>query len=65
VKLTPHGTDRVSLVFGLAFLGGAVLWLTARFVTLQPATVGWIAAGGLIVLGMLGIAVTITTKQRR
>jgi hypothetical protein len=65
MKLIPHGTDRVSLIFGLAFLGGAALWLTARLVTLNPATVGSIAAGGLIVLGMLGITVTITTRQRR
>jgi hypothetical protein len=62
--MKPHRTDPLSLVFGLIFLGGAALWLTSRMVTLQLATVGWVVAGGLIVLGGSGLVRAITTSRR-
>lgn len=63
--MKPHGTDGLSLTFGLVFLGAAGLWLLARMVDLNAATVGWLVAGGVVVLGALGIARAIVSAGRR
>jgi hypothetical protein len=60
-----HRTDGLSLAFGLVFLAAAGLWLLARLVTLNAATVGWLAVGGLVMLGGLGIAHAIINSGRR
>lgn len=62
--MKPHRTDLVSLAFGLVFVGGAALWLTARLVTLDAVTVGWFLAGALIVLGGIGVVHMITAGRR-
>lgn len=50
-----HRTDGVSLVFALIFLGVAGWWLVAQFLDLAVPEVGWILAGGLILVGVLGL----------
>jgi hypothetical protein len=57
--------DRVSLAFGVLFLGLAGLWLATRWLDLPAVTVGWIVAGGLVVLGLAGIAGVLTSAHRR
>lgn len=59
------GIDRVSLVFGLIFLGLAALWLVSRVIDLDAVTVGWIVAGGLVALGLAGIVGALTGSRRR
>lgn len=65
MKLTPHRADAVSFGFGLVFLAAAMLWVIANFVSVQPATVGWLVAGALLVLGGLGIAQTLRSRPDR
>lgn len=62
--MTPHRTDGVSLAFGLAFLGAAALWLITRLIPLGAAAVGWLVAGGLIVLGGLGVVHAVVRSGR-
>lgn len=52
-----HGTDAVSLVFGILFVAISVWWVVDRyvFVDLDLPHVGWIAAGALILLGLVGV----------
>ncbi|MEO3775902.1 hypothetical protein ABGB16_03410 [Micromonospora sp. B11E3] len=50
-----HRTDLVSLVFALLFLGLAAWWLSAQLLGLALPPVGWFLAGGLILIGMLGL----------
>ncbi len=52
-----HSMDAVSLVFGLLFLAVAGWWVAARFLNLDwnVPNFGWIAAGALILLGLLGV----------
>lgn len=62
--MKPHATDRLSLVFGLIFVGAAGLWLTSQLVNLRPATVGWILASGLVLLGGFGLVQALTASRR-
>jgi hypothetical protein len=57
--------DGVSLAFGLFFLAAAALWLTARLLTLPAGLLGWTVAGGLIAVGVAGIAGALVGNQRR
>jgi hypothetical protein len=57
--------DGVSLSFGLLFLGAAVLWLVTRFVTVPAGALGWIVAGGLILVGWAGVVGTLLNNRRR
>lgn len=50
-----HPTDRVSLGFALIFLAVAGWWLVAQVANLQLPALGWFVAGGLILLGVLGL----------
>lgn len=59
-----HRSDPVSLVAGLAFLGAAGLWVTVRVATIESATVGVIVAGGLLLLGALGLVYTVVSIRR-
>ncbi len=54
-----HTTDTVSLVFGLIFLGIVGLWVVGLFVDVDIPHFGWIAALGLIVLGLLGVVASL------
>lgn len=50
-----HRTDGVSLTFGLIFLFIAGWWFLARGVHFNSPQIGWFLAGGLILLGTLGL----------
>lgn len=62
--MKPHTTDAVSLTFGLVFLGIAGLWTVRQVASLSAATTSAAAAGSLIVLGLLGIALAWRSAQR-
>lgn len=62
--MKPHTTDAVSLTFGLVFLGIAGLWSANQVASLSPATTSAVAAGSLIVLGLLGIALAWRSTPR-
>lgn len=63
--MKPHGTDLISLTFGLVFLGAAGLWAVSRQVDLDASTVGWLAVAALIVLGGVGITHAIVSSGQR
>ncbi|MFK3981137.1 hypothetical protein ACI2K4_12250 [Micromonospora sp. NPDC050397] len=50
-----HRTDGVSLTFALIFLAIAGWWLAAQFLDFALPAVGWMLAGGLILIGVLGL----------
>lgn len=50
-----HRTDVVSLGFGLVFVALAGWWLLAQLLGLDLPPVGWFLAGGLILIGALGL----------
>ncbi|MQA25630.1 MAG: hypothetical protein GEU94_09170 [Micromonosporaceae bacterium] len=62
-----HGTDAASLVFGVLFLGIAGWWLLADFTgwELSVSVIAWLAAGLLIVVGVLGITTAIRSSRDR
>jgi len=63
--MKPHHTDRISLVFGLLFLGAAGLWLLAQFVVLHPAVIAMLVAAGLVMVGVIGLLHTILSDRHR
>lgn len=63
MKLSPHRADAVSFGFGLVFLAAAVVWVVANFVRVQPATIGWLVAAALLVLGSLGLVQTLRSGR--
>jgi hypothetical protein len=59
-----HSTDAVSLVFGIAFVLIAGWWALVRVLhsydlNLNVPHIGWFLAGGLILLGLLGVAASL------
>jgi hypothetical protein len=50
-----HSADGVSLAFGLIFLGIVGWWAVENFVDINIPNVGWFVAIGLIVIGLLGV----------
>jgi hypothetical protein len=61
----PHGTDLISLTFGLVFIAAAALWALTRVVDVGTAMIGWAAVAGLIVMGAVGITQAVVTANRR
>lgn len=57
--MNKHDTDVLSLTFGSVFLAVVVWWLVARWVSVDLPTGGWLVAGGLILLGLLGLYATV------
>lgn len=64
---TRHRTDIVSLIFGLLFLGVAGWWAASYYldwmVSWQVADAGWLLAGGLILLGLIGIVASLRRRR--
>ncbi|MFD6265170.1 hypothetical protein ACGF5H_14220 [Micromonospora chalcea] len=58
-----HRTDVVSFAFGLVFLGLSVWWLLARILGLSVPPVGWFLAGGLVLIGLLGLIGALRSGQ--
>jgi hypothetical protein len=56
-----HATDLVSLIFGLLFLLTAAWWYGAIYLDLDLnlPNIGWFLAGGLIVLGLIGVGASL------
>jgi hypothetical protein len=59
-----HGTDGVSLTFALIFLGLSAWWLVDRYVSIDVPNLGWVLAVGLIVVGLLGVAMSLRNGRR-
>jgi len=59
-----HGTDGVSLTFGLIFLGIVIVWLFNVVVNLHVRQPGWIAAGALILFGLIGLLGALRSDRR-
>ncbi|MBB5871563.1 hypothetical protein F4553_004942 [Allocatelliglobosispora scoriae] len=51
-----HSTDVLSLVFGLVFVVIATGWLLRHTISIELPDFGWFVAGGLIVVGLIGLA---------
>ncbi len=60
-----HRTDGVSLTFGLVFLVFVGWYVAARLVDLNLPMVGWTVAGGLILLGLLGLVGALRAGRTR
>ena len=58
-----HGTDVVSLLFGLLFIALSAWWAVAYYldwtVNWNVPNFGWIAAGVLIVVGLFGVVASL------
>jgi hypothetical protein len=50
-----HRTDGVSLTFAVVFGAFVAWWGLAQAIDLELPTIGWFAAGGLILVGLLGL----------
>jgi hypothetical protein len=63
--MKPHRTDSVSLTFGLIFLGIVIVWLFNVVVDLHVKQPGWIAAGALILFGLLGLLGALRSDRKK
>lgn len=50
-----HETDVLSFVFGVAFLVVATVWVVAKLLDISWLSVGWLFAGAMVVIGLLGV----------
>jgi hypothetical protein len=62
--MKPHRTDGVSLSFGLIFLAVAVWWAIAQVTAIKLPALGWLAAGALILFGVVGVLSAIRSGRR-
>ena len=62
--MKPHRTDRISLGFGLLFLSFVVLWLLGSQLHVTAQTVAWLAAGGLIGFGAVGLIASLRPRRQ-
>jgi hypothetical protein len=62
--MKPHRTDALSLTFGLLFLGVLVWWVLGRRMDVHLPRLGWIVAGSLIALGIVGLARALRSDRR-
>jgi hypothetical protein len=54
-----HETSMVSLTLGVVFLVVVAVWAITKTITVDLPSGGWFVAGGLIFLGVAGLAVAI------
>jgi hypothetical protein len=62
--MKPHRTDGVSLSFGLIFLTVAMWWAIAQVTAIKLPALGWLAAGALILFGVVGVLSAIRSGRR-
>lgn len=62
--MKPHRTDGVSLSFGLIFLGIVCWWVVEQVTDVHLPALGWLAAIGLILLGVIGLGSAIRSGRR-
>lgn len=60
-----HATDVLSLVFGVTFLVVAAVWVVAKLFDISWLSVGWLFAGGTVVIGLLGLLSALRPGRRR
>ena len=61
--MNKHATDAVSLGFGSVFLAAVAGWLVTSWFAVDPPSVGWLVAGGLVLLGVFGLVATILQRR--
>lgn len=61
--MKPHRTDGVSLSFALIFVAIVGWYVLAQAFDLALPAVGWFVAGGLILLGVLGLLMALRTSR--
>lgn len=59
-----HELDVVSLVFGLVFAMVALLWPLWRLDLLDEGSLSWIPAVALVVIGLLGVTLSIMRSRQ-
>lgn len=59
-----HELDVVSLVFGLVFAMGALLWPLWKLDVLDDRSLSWLPALALVVIGLLGVTLSIMRSRR-
>ena len=59
-----HELDVVSLVFGLVFAMVALLWPLWRLDVLDETSLSWLPALALVVIGLLGVTLSILRSRR-
>lgn len=59
-----HELDVVSLVFGLMFGMVALLWPLWKLGALDGDSLSWIPALALVVIGLVGVTLSITRSRR-
>jgi len=60
-----HETDVLSLVFGVAFLVVAAVWVVAKVIDISWFSIGWLFAGAMVVIGLLGLLSAFRPGHRR
>jgi hypothetical protein len=50
-----HETDVLSMVFGVAFLAVAAVWVVAKVLDISWLSIGWLFAVAMVVIGLLGL----------
>ena len=61
--MNKHEIDVVSLSFGWVFLAITAWWLVVTTVDIDLPPAGWFLAGGLIVLGLLGLFAAVRPRH--
>jgi hypothetical protein len=57
--MSRHATDVVALTAGCVFLAIVAVWALAKTVTIDLPSMGWFAAGLLVVLGAVGLVAAV------
>jgi hypothetical protein len=60
-----HDVDAVSFAFGAVFLSLVAVWLGARLIDVELPSAGWLIAGALIFLGIVGVVLTLLPHTNR
>lgn len=60
-----HDIDVVSLATGVVFLSVAAWWLLSRVIDVNASMAGWLAAGALLLFGLLGLADALRSDGKR
>jgi hypothetical protein len=60
-----HDLDAVAFAFGTVFLSLVAVWLGARLIDVELPSAGWLFAGALIFLGIVGVVLTLVPHTNR
>jgi hypothetical protein len=62
--MSPHRTDRVAFGFGVLFIALGLWYPVARLFPPHLVSTDWLAAIGLVALGLSGIVAALVTNRR-